>query len=73
MEEGKGKLNGLARFLDKKVKVIYDDGAHITLKIGILIDSDNDFLFLDTEEGEEAISKTKIIRMELQNSRKEMR
>lgn len=62
--EGKGKTNGMGRFLNCKVKVVYDDGSHITIKFGTLIDYSEDFLFLSTSEGEQTINKNKIIRVE---------
>jgi len=63
MEKTDG-LNGWAKFLNSKVKVIYDDGSHVTIKFGTLIDADSDFLFLRTDEGQQSINKTKIIRVE---------
>ena len=61
--EGRGK-NGMDRFLNCKVKIVYDDGNHVTIKFGILIDYAEDFLFLSTSEGEQTINKMKIIRVE---------
>ena len=63
MEKTDG-LNGWERFLNCKVKVIYDDGSHITIKYGTLIDGDSDFLFIRTEDGLQSINKTKVVRVE---------
>lgn len=51
-------------YLKKRIKLIYDDGNRITTKRGILI-SVNDFIVIKTEEGDEAISRDRVIRMEL--------
>ena len=54
-------------YINKKVKTVYDDGNRITTKKGILKNVGKSFLILKTEEGDEAISTSRIIRMELTN------
>lgn len=52
--------------LNSIISVIYDDGNRIVTKTGKLTSIDEQFLIIQTQEGSEAISKSRIIRIKLQ-------
>lgn len=56
----------MKEFLEKNIKIVYDDNNRIVSKIGKLIDYDNNFVFiLNINNIMEAIAVSKIIRMEV--------
>ena len=57
-------INGWERFLNFRVKLVFDDGSKITIKFGNLTSVSDDFLFILTSEGEEGINKDKVVRIE---------
>ena len=62
---GKNNLiNGWEKFLNHRIKLVFDDGSKITIKFGVLISALDDFIFILTDEGQEAVNKNKIIRIE---------
>ena len=52
------------QFINKRVKIIFDDGEKINRKEGTLTGFNDSFLFFDTTENKEAILITKIVRIE---------
>lgn len=53
------------QLLNKQIKVIFDDGEHVTFKIGILTKIDSSFIFLNSNS--DAIALSRIIRCEVLN------
>ena len=55
-------------FLDKFVKIIFEDGPnHISMKIGLLVEVNSTHAVIKIKERPEAILLSKILRMELSN------
>ena len=62
-----GNIGNWKDFLNKKVKIIYDDfGEYPKKKIGILISETPTHLILKINNSNEAILLTKILRVELE-------
>jgi hypothetical protein len=52
-------------WVGRRVKVVFFDGEKVNSKTGVLKGSDSSFVYLKLSDNSEAISKRKIIRMEL--------
>ncbi len=59
-----GNNCGWEKFLNHRIKLVFDDGSKITIKFGVLTSVFDDFVFILTKDGEEAINKIKIVRIE---------
>ena len=57
-------INGWEKFYGSRVKLVFDDGSKITIKFGILNSISQDFIFICGNEGEEAVNKSKVVRVE---------
>ena len=56
---------GREEFLNQKVKIIFNDGEHYTLKSGICLSISDGLIYLLTDNGQKhAISLNAVIRME---------
>lgn len=52
------------RWEGKEVEIIFDDGSGVSKKVGIIIGEDSNFLyFRDPSNREQAINKTRVIRI----------
>lgn len=59
-----GKTN-YTLLIGRKVKVIYDDGSGITIKLGVLRSVDSNLVVIENSQGKnEGISMLKFIRVE---------
>ena len=49
----------------KKVKLVFDDRDKVSVAYGIITGYSDNFIFLNSNESDQAISKNKIIRIEV--------
>lgn len=52
------------KYLGKQVKVAFDDGQSVSIRIGIFRGIDGGLLILDTTDGVQSINRTRVIRIE---------
>jgi hypothetical protein len=57
-------MEGLERYRNQKIKVVFDDCKSVSIKVGYLVSFDNTLLFLRTVYGQEAVALAKVIRIE---------
>lgn len=52
------------QFLNKKVKVVFDDGSKVSMREGLFLSKDSRFIFLECSESKDAIPIDRIVRVE---------
>lgn len=55
---------GFEKYLNKRIKIFFDDGKGVFFKEGSFISHDNEFIFIKTNT-EEAIPKARVVRIEV--------
>lgn len=58
-------VNGWSKFLGKNLKIVFDDGANASIKVGILKEVSDEFLIIKTSQGEQIIATSRIVRVEV--------
>lgn len=58
--------NNFQTFLNKKVKLFFDDGQEVRFKIGIVKEINEFYIALETPEGLQQIATSRFVRAEIQ-------
>lgn len=61
--------NPYEKYFNRQIKVFFDDGNEVRFKLGTLTAYNESFLFLNTQEKEEAIAISRIVRIEVEEDK----